>query len=127
MSKLYKISRAECSERFRIQTVRPSMLMNNLISFCGIYALTKDIFVPKLAEVCFIAHVFHRWRNRFLSAKQTILNAKARYMSAKILICSSLGRVLSNVMSNENDGAKTSLLHDQKRRCINFHYLRVFW
>ena len=87
------------------------------------------MFVPNLAEVCFISHVFHRWRNRFLSAKQIILKAKAHPMSAEILIYSSLVQILCKVtvMSNENDAAKTSLLHDQKHRCINFHRLRVFW
>ncbi|XP_067019313.1 uncharacterized protein [Acropora muricata] len=29
-------------------------------------------------------------------------------------------------MSSENDVAKTDLLHHQKHRCINFHYLKVF-
>ena len=48
-------------------------------------------------------------------------------MSAEILIYSSLVQILCKVMSNENDAAKTSLLNDQKHRCINFHYLRVFW
>ena len=43
------------------------------------------------------------------------------------IIYSSLGQILYEVISNENDAAETSLLHDQKDCHINFHYLRVFW
>ena len=48
-------------------------------------------------------------------------------MSAEILIYSSLGQILYKVMSNKNDAAETSFLHDQKDRHTNFHYFRVFW
>ena len=85
------------------------------------------MFVPNLAELCFILHVFQQWQNRFLPAKQIILKAKAHPMSAEFLIGSSFAQMLCKVMSNENDAAKTRLLHDQKHRGINFHCLGVFW
>ena len=48
-------------------------------------------------------------------------------MSAEILIYSSLGQILYKVISNNNDAAETSLLHDQKDRYTDFYYLGVFW
>ena len=89
--KFCNIARVECGER--IQIVRLSVLMNNLISFRERYS-NKRYFVPNLAKVCFISHVFHRWQNRSLSAKQTIVNAnKAHSISAEILIYFSRGQI----------------------------------
>ena len=111
----------DCTEfSERIQIVPSRMLMNNLISLCEGYSSKRYVWT-KLGRSVFHLHVFHRWRNRFLSAKQIKLNAKAHPMSAEILIFISFAQTLWKVMSNENYAAKTSLLHDQKHRCISFH------
>ena len=73
------------------------------------------------SRTCFIGG-----EKKFLSAKQPIVNSKGRFMSAEILFYYSLGQILYKVMSNEIGAAETSLLHDQKHHCINFH-LGVFW
>ena len=78
-------------------------------------------------DLSYISHVFHRWRNRFVSAKPSIVHAEARFMSDQIPICSSRGRMLWKVMNNEDDAEKTGLLLDQKHGCINYHYFKVFW
>ena len=100
MSKLCKIARVECIER--IQIVRLSMLMNNFILW---RILLQKIFSHQLtlAQVRFISHVFHQPRKRFLSAKQAIVNAKARHMNAEIVIYFSLVQVLWKVLSNKNN------------------------
>ena len=79
--------------------------------------LTKSIFVANLAYVRCVSqcHVFHRWCNRFLSAKPSIVNAEARLMSDEIY--SSRGRKHRAVTSNKDDAPKTGF--------INFHYLSV--
>ena len=51
--------------------------------------LTKSIFVSNLAYARRVLHVFHRWRNRFVSAKPSIVHAEARLMSEEISIYSS--------------------------------------
>ena len=74
-----------------------------------------------------VMNVFHWWRNRFVSAKLSIIHAEARFMGDQIPIHSSRGRMLLKVMNNEDGSEKTRLLLDQKHGCINFSYLTVFW
>ena len=47
-------------------------------------------------------------------------------MNDEISVSSSRGRKLRELMSNEDFAPKTGLFPDQKHRCINFHYLKVF-
>ena len=72
--------------------VRLSMLMNNFISFCEGYSI-KRYFRTKPGRSIFNLTRVSTIAEQIPSAKQTIVNVKARSMSAEILIYSSLGRI----------------------------------